>query len=108
MIFSYQDMDTDMGKIRKVTISLPEEMLSAADQQGRRELRSRSELFREALRHYLARVPVDDATADEIAAINRGRAEIARGDFINLDELVHDLGPHHRKKRPQSARTPAE
>ena len=43
-------IETNMPKTAKVTISLPEEMLKAADAAGAREHRTRSELVREALR----------------------------------------------------------
>lgn len=36
-----------------VNISLPEELLEEVDQMARREKRSRSELFREAVRRYI-------------------------------------------------------
>ena len=68
----------------RVTISLPAEMVEAADRQGRMELRNRSEMMREALRYYLARVPTDEATQAELAALRRGKDEIARGDFVTL------------------------
>jgi metal-responsive CopG/Arc/MetJ family transcriptional regulator len=68
----------------RVTISLPAEMVKAADRQGRMELRNRSEMMREALRYYLARVPTDEATQAELTALRRGKDEIARGDFVTL------------------------
>lgn len=40
-------------KTQIVNVSLPERMLEAADEQAERELRSRSEFFREAVRWYL-------------------------------------------------------
>ena len=42
-----------MGKYARVSITLPEEMLAAVDRRGVREMRNRSEVIREALRHYL-------------------------------------------------------
>ena len=42
-----------MMKTQIVNVSLPELMLEAADEQAKRELRSRSEFFREAVRWYL-------------------------------------------------------
>jgi metal-responsive CopG/Arc/MetJ family transcriptional regulator len=42
-----------VGKYARVSITLPEEMLAAVDRRGVREMRNRSEVIREALRHYL-------------------------------------------------------
>jgi metal-responsive CopG/Arc/MetJ family transcriptional regulator len=98
-------MATNSTKTKRVTISLPAEMLDAADKQAALELRDRSELMREALRHYLTRIPEDDATPEEIEAIKRGRAEIARGDYVTLDQLIHDLGTDRRAKRAKRTRT---
>lgn len=44
-----------MGPTRTVTISLPPELARRVDRVARAEGRSRSELFREALRQYLER-----------------------------------------------------
>ena len=69
-----------MARTAKVTISLPEEMLAAADRAGAREHRTRSELMREALRWYLraGAVAVEEPTHAERGAIAAGRAEHAR------------------------------
>jgi metal-responsive CopG/Arc/MetJ family transcriptional regulator len=83
----------------RVTISLPAAMVKAADRQGRLELRNRSEMMREALRHYLARVSTDEATQAEIAAFKRGKAEIARGDYVTLTQLRHDMDSHRHEER---------
>jgi predicted transcriptional regulator len=97
-------MATNPRRTRRVTISLPEEMLEATDRQARLELRDRSELVREALRRYLTRIPAEDATPDEVAAIERGRAEHARGEYVTIEELMHDLARYRRPKRAQGAR----
>ena len=85
-----------MPKTAKVTISLPEELLAKADAAGRREHRTRSELVREALRHYLrlTSLSVEEPTAEERAAIAAGRAEHARGETLTHDELRHELEAH--------------
>jgi Arc/MetJ-type ribon-helix-helix transcriptional regulator len=82
---------------KMISISLPEEMLPEIDTAARREHRSRSELIREALRRYLAGdrariLPVDEPQPDEIEAIERGRAEFSRGEFVRLDDLQRELG----------------
>ena len=91
-------------KTTRVTISLPTEMVRAADRQGQIELRNRSEMMREALRYYLARVPTDEATQAEIAALRRGKKEIAHGKFVTLSQLVHDMDGHRRTQRTQATR----
>ncbi len=42
-----------LSKYARVSITLPERMLAAVDRRGSREMRNRSEVIREALRHYL-------------------------------------------------------
>lgn len=79
-------------------------MVKAAEEQGRLELRNRSEMIREALRHYLKRIPTSDATRSEIAALERGRREIARGDYITLNQLRHGMDGHRRSHRTKAAR----
>jgi metal-responsive CopG/Arc/MetJ family transcriptional regulator len=82
---------------KMISVSIPEEMLPEIDSAARKEHRSRSELIREAVRRYLSPergriLPVDEAQRDEIEAIERGRAEFARGEFIRLDDLQRELG----------------
>lgn len=91
-------------KTARITISLPIEMVRAADRQRRLELRNRSDMMREALRYYLARIPTDEATQAEMAAFKRGKAEIARGDFVTLTQLRHDMDSHRHEKRTQATR----
>lgn len=40
-----------------------------------------------------------DPTPEELRAIEAGEAEIARGAYVTLDELKHDLATQDRKKR---------
>jgi Arc/MetJ-type ribon-helix-helix transcriptional regulator len=82
---------------KMISVSIPEEMLPEIDQAALHENRSRSELIREALRRYLSRgrgrmIPLDDAQPDEIEAIEGGRGEFARGDFVRLEDLQRELG----------------
>jgi len=82
---------------KMISVSIPEEMLPEIDNAARKEHRSRSELIREALRRYLSAdrsrmLPIDDAQRDEIEAIERGRADFARGEFIRLEYLQRELG----------------
>jgi len=87
-----------------LTISLPPEMLDELERVRREEHRTRSELIREALRVYFSgRIPKDTPTAAELRAIRRGRAAIARGDYVTLDQLRHEVGTAPRRPRKKSA-----
>jgi metal-responsive CopG/Arc/MetJ family transcriptional regulator len=82
---------------KMISVSVPEEILPEIDEAARHEHRSRSGLIREVLRRYLSRrrvrlIPLDDAQPDEIEAIKRSREELARGEFVRLDDLQHELG----------------
>lgn len=50
-----------------INISLPEELLHEVDQLARQEKRTRSELFREAVRRYLQAASFEWAAADRSA-----------------------------------------
>jgi metal-responsive CopG/Arc/MetJ family transcriptional regulator len=82
-----------MNAARRITISLPEDVLRAADEVALTQEWSRSALVEDALRWYLRvrDLPREDATPDEIEAIERGRGEIARGDFVTFEEIKRDL-----------------
>ena len=87
-----------------MTISLPPEMIQRVEEVRKAEHRTRSELVREALRTYFAGRRIREVTASraELRAIQRGRAAYARGDYVTLDHLLHEMGsPRHRagKKR---------
>jgi Arc/MetJ-type ribon-helix-helix transcriptional regulator len=77
---------------KTISVNIPEEMLPEIDEAARHENRSRSEFIREALWRYLSdgrgrMIPLDEAQADEIEAIERAREEFARGDFVRLEDL---------------------
>ena len=78
-----------MATARRITISLPEDVLRAADEVALTQERARSALVEDALRWYLRiqELPSEDATSEEAAAIERGRAEIARGEFVTSEEI---------------------
>ncbi len=82
---------------KTIIFSLPSDILDDLDRVCRRTRRTRPEIVREALRHYLTTVgsraiPVVDAEPDEIEAIRRGREDAARGETISLEELQKQLG----------------
>jgi predicted transcriptional regulator len=78
-----------MATARRITISLPEDVLRAADEAALSQASTRSALVEDALRWYLRiqELPCEEATPEEIAAIGRGRAEIARGEFVTFEEI---------------------
>jgi uncharacterized protein with HEPN domain/predicted transcriptional regulator len=87
-----------------LTISLPPEMLEELERVRKQEHRTRSELLREALRMYFSKRILEEApTTAELRAIRRGRAAIARGDFVTLDELRDEVGTASRRPRKKSA-----
>ena len=69
-----------MSKYARVSITLPEEMLAAVDRRGTREMRNRSEVIREALRHYLrlGLTATDDETPAGQGTDSRERGRKAR------------------------------
>lgn len=88
-----------------MTISLPPQMVKEVEKIRRVESRTSSELVREALRLYFQeRIPEVIATKSELAAIRRGRAQIKRGEYVTLDQLIHDLERKRRERRPKVAR----
>ena len=88
-----------------MTISLPLAMAKRMEKVQQKEHRTRSELVREAWRHYFeSRYPEYTPTKSEIAAIGRGRAEIARGDFVTLEQLDRELASANRSPRKKSSR----
>ena len=91
---------------RTFTISLPEAMAEQVEKARKAEHRTRSELVREALHAYLnKRVQVVAASKAELASIRRGRAEIEQGEYVTLDELLHDLAATHRKTSRHDAQS---
>jgi len=79
-------------------------MLKELERVRKQEHRTRSELMREALRSYFSsRIPEDAPTPAELSAIRRGRAAIARGDYVTLAELRDEVGTAPRRARKKSA-----
>ncbi len=81
-----------------MTISLPPAMVKEVERVCKAEHRTRSELVREALRTYMGdRFPVVAASPAELRAIRRGRMALRRGEYVTLDQILHDLGPDRRQ-----------
>ena len=80
---------------KNISITLPEEMFRLVEAECKRDHRTRSELVREALRTYFSvrRIPLVEATPQELAAIDEGRRAVARGEYVTLETLLHELDP---------------
>jgi predicted transcriptional regulator len=97
-----------MPKPRRIAVTLPESVVGAADEVAARREWSRSALVEDALRWYLRVQDLawDEASPEEIEAIERGRAEIARGEFVTFEEIKRDLAAdllEQRAKKPAKA-----
>ncbi len=79
---------------RNLTVSLPESVFDRISQVSELERRSQSDLVREAVLSYLEEQEVPSPS--DIAAMERGRAEIARGEFLTVDQLLDELDPPSR------------
>jgi predicted transcriptional regulator len=88
-----------MGAAKRITISLPENVVRATDEVAARCGRSRSELLRDALEWHLRvqDLPVEEPTQKERAALAAGRAQHTRGEFVTLDEIRRELEAHGRR-----------
>ena len=94
-----------MRTTQTMTVSLPPGMVRTFEKVRKAESRTRSELVREALRHYFdARFRTVEPSKAELLAIRRGRAEIARGRYVSIEQLRDDLAAPHRKTRSKTAR----
>jgi predicted transcriptional regulator len=94
-----------MGAAKRITVSLPENIVRATDEVATRRECSRSALIEDALRWYLRvqDLPCDEATPDEIEAIQRGRTEIARGEFVTFEEIKRDLAADLLEQRTKKS-----
>jgi metal-responsive CopG/Arc/MetJ family transcriptional regulator len=82
---------------KSVNVLLPQEELAALDRIHKRDNRTRSQALREAIRHYVSQssdreIPIEDALPDEIEAIEEGQAQIARGEYVLLEDLKYEMG----------------
>jgi predicted transcriptional regulator len=94
--------------VKSVTISLPAEMLEELDRLREREHRSRSELLREAFRCYVTdksirRIPIVEPEPGELDALDHGRAQTARGEYVLLEDLLDDLDADRRTRRREKS-----
>jgi len=103
----------DMSRVSATfSVSLPPEMVEELERARKDEHRTRSEFVREALRQYMGRgvelrrmrqriaeLPEEEATAEEVAAIEEGQREFREGKFITLNTLRHGMGRRPREPR---------
>src|SRR5262249_41460038 len=91
---SVSPMATTARKIVATALSVDE--LAELDRACERQDVSRAEAMRTAIRWYIGAAgslpPADAATPEEIAAIERGEAEFARGECRALEHVQRELG----------------
>lgn len=93
-----------MRTTQTMTISLPPAMVKEFEAIRKANSFTRSELIRQALREYMYnKFSVYKPTRAEIKAIETGRREIAKGNFITLDQLHAKLDAKNRKKSGKKA-----
>jgi metal-responsive CopG/Arc/MetJ family transcriptional regulator len=91
-----------------IAISLPPGMAKQMARVQKEEHRTRSELLREAWRHYFeGRYPLCVPTKAERAAITKGQAEIKRGESVTLAELHDELATGRLQERTEGNRKPS-
>jgi predicted transcriptional regulator len=88
-----------------LTIALPAAMAKQMKTVQEKENRTRSELLREAWRqyfesHYGSYTP----TKAELLTIRKGRAEIGRGQYRTLQDVLHNVDHPDRKAGRKAAR----
>ena len=93
-----------MRTTKTMTISLPPAMVRQLESVRKKEHRTRSELMREALRHYFeSRMPEVTPTKAELEAIRKGRADIKAGRFVTLEQLRDELAATDRRQSAKIA-----
>jgi metal-responsive CopG/Arc/MetJ family transcriptional regulator len=85
-----------MSKKKTLTTTLPPDELAEFDRVCDRQSLSRSQALREAIRWYIGAMrslpPAEEPSPDEIEAIRRGKEQIARGEYMRLEDLQRELG----------------
>ena len=93
-----------------ITVSLPRAMAAKVEKVRKAEQRTRSELVREALRTYFelaSRFPEAEATPAETRALDRGRKQVARGEYVTLDQLHRELAKLDTPRRSRRSKRPS-
>jgi predicted transcriptional regulator len=91
-----------MKALQTMTVSLPPAMIRRLEQVRKAERCTRSQLVHDALRTYL-RFPVVTASRAELRGIRLGRAEIRRGEYVNLEQLLDAVDRRRRQTRKKAA-----
>jgi metal-responsive CopG/Arc/MetJ family transcriptional regulator len=81
---------------KAITTTLPPEEVAEFDRVRERQSLSRSQALREAIRWYIGAMrslpPAEDPLPGEVEAIRRGKEQIARGEYVRLEDLQRELG----------------
>jgi metal-responsive CopG/Arc/MetJ family transcriptional regulator len=81
---------------KTVTTALAQEELAELDRIRRQQGLSRAEAVRDAIRWYIGAIgrlpPAEDMSPEEAEAIRQGNEQIARGEYVRLEDLQHELG----------------
>lgn len=97
------------------SVSLPPAMANELERVRRKEHRTRSELVREALRHYIrvadarsvqeriGKLREEEPEAEEIVAVEQARKEFRKGNFVDLSKLHNELGRHRQRPRAKKS-----
>ena len=84
------------SKKKTITTTLLPAELAEFDRVCDRQSLSRSQALREAIRWYIGAMrslpPAEDPLPGEVEAIRRGKEQIARGEFVSLEDLQRELG----------------
>jgi metal-responsive CopG/Arc/MetJ family transcriptional regulator len=84
------------SKKKTITTTLLSDELTEFDRVCERQSLSRSQALREAIRWYVGAMrslpPAEEPLPDEIEAIRRGKEQIARGEYVRLEDLQRELG----------------
>jgi predicted transcriptional regulator len=93
---------------KQVTISLSADMLEELDRVRTRDHRTRSEILREAVRRYLTdeptrQIPIVHPEPGDLEALDHGRAQTARGEYVLLKDLLNDLDADRGKRRGEES-----
>lgn len=73
-----------------LSVTLPEELYRRLDEERAKGHYTRSEFVRIALRRMMG-IPYEDPLPEEVEAIEQGRADYARGERVDWEDVKRDL-----------------